>query len=151
MAGVSGHGVIVNYDTAAMVVTDGDVPTWASIACLAELGDLPRRVRNSATYVCHDDPNADEIAVATTRSPENGSFTTVLDTSLQSHADLLDSYDNGTIYSWQIILPDNGNYTVQFEGYVSVFAPDSPVDGVLTAEFELMPTSAIERTSPVPA
>jgi hypothetical protein len=94
---------------------------------------------------CHDQATAFEEVIGTLLRSGEVSLGLVYDPNGATHsatAGLIDSLENRTVYDFSITFPSSGTVTWYFDGYVTGFEPDAPVDGALTAAATIKLTGA---------
>jgi hypothetical protein len=94
---------------------------------------------------CHDQATAFEEVIGTLLRSGEVSLGLVYDPNAATHsatAGLIDSLEKRAIYDFSITFPSSGTVTWYFDGYVTGFEPDAPVDGALTAAVTIKLTGA---------
>ncbi len=169
IAGVTGAGAtgvngsrIVNLINSTMfwveVATTADgsggtaTPVSETFTTIAEVGDidLPEMSNDREDVTTHDSPGRTKEWLVTTL--ENGECSFPInwvptDATHDETTGLLSSLVDGEARNFQIVLPDDGNYTLQFAAHVLKFAPKAPVSGALTADITLGSTGEVIFTA----
>jgi hypothetical protein len=134
MTTLGSHGTLIQIGNGA--------PTEV-FATVGELGDIEGLTVMRETHDASVQTSDWKVSIPGLKGMENVKFSINFDPSDATHdhlTGLIKDVNDGTKRNFRIIFPDPGTTTYQFAAYVVNVAPKAPVDGVLTADVELLPT-----------
>jgi len=135
MGTLGSHGTLIQ-------IGDGATPTEA-FATIGELGDIEGLGIARETHDASVQTSDWMVSIPGLKRMENVKFPVNFDPADATHdhlTGLQKDVVDGTKRNFRIIYPDAGATTHQFAAFVVSVVPKAPVDGVLTAEVELLPT-----------
>jgi|OpeIllAssembly_1097287.scaffolds.fasta_scaffold00063_9 hypothetical protein len=135
MTTLGSHGTLVQ-------IGDGATPTEA-FATIGELGDIEGLAIARETHDASVQTSDWMVSIPGLKKMENVKFSINFDPADPTHdhlTGLIKDVNDGTKRNFRIIFPDPATTTYQFAAYVVNVTPSAPVDGVLTADVELLPT-----------
>ena len=115
---------------------------------IAEVKDIsgPELVSSFMDVTSHDSVDYTREFINSLRDPGEVTFSINYVPGNATHnmsAGLASLQQNRTLRSYQLVFPDAGTTTWEFDAYVSRFAPRAPVDGPLGADVTLRVTGTV--------
>lgn len=137
MAKYAAKGAIIKYENPAS--TFNVIPAVGDFEL--DLGDT-----EEIDVTTHDSAGSYRETVNGFIAPAEISFPLVYDPADTHHAFLLTNH-GGSALTFQVILPDTGAGTFEFDAIIKGFRVSAPVDGRLEATVSIKPTGAIVFTA----
>jgi len=135
MGTLGSHGTLIQ-------IGDGGNPIEL-FATIGELGDIKGPGVTRSTHDANVQTSDWAVSIPGLKKLENVTFPINFDPADPTHdhlTGLIKDVVDGTKRNFRIIFPDVATTTYQFAAYVVNVTPNAPVDGVLTADVELLPT-----------
>lgn len=137
MAKYAAKGAILKYENPAS--------TWNTIPAVGDF-ELDLGDTEEIDVTTHDSAGSFRETVNGFKAPAEISFPLVYDPA-NTHHEYLRANHGGTAVGFQVILPDAGAATFEFEAIIKGFRVSAPVDGRLEATVTVKPTGAITFTA----
>lgn len=121
---------------------DGPPETFTTIAEVNNISG-PSGSRDTVDVTHMESPNGFREFIAGLADPGEISFTVNLIPSNTTHQNLLTDFNLGTVRNWQMVLPFAGNPTLAFEGIVTGYPWNVPLDDKVSADITIKVTGQV--------
>lgn len=123
---------------------DSSSPTFTAVAEVNSISG-PNLTRDTIDVTSLDSTGGYREFIGGFR--DGGEVTLEMNFTLDGYDDLKADFDNDTMWTYQIVLPDSGNTTFEFDGLVTSLGLGIPMDDKITADVTIKVSGQLTVTT----